>query len=222
MGQYPWTSTQNEDSPTTAAPNVDQSVQPGSTAFVDGVQQAPAASRGLPELQSQQGRPQASGDGPSYSDQQRSLLMQYQGLVSQAHPQNPLFGNSQFALNHPRMAGAIGNAFLAASMIKPSQTIGEGISNVASGMLGVADYHRQQALDVASQPQQMLDAHNKSVMDLQTHMAQIANYNSEAQARVHTNAKADADAALANRKPGEPQPDAEAQKLDMWKTAAGV
>jgi hypothetical protein len=152
-------------------------------------------------------------------------MQQYQAQAKMAYPQNPLFGNDKFATSHPRMAGALGNAFLAASMIKPQATIGGNISEVAGAMLGVSAYHRQQALDQATMPQKWMQERMASQLGSQKTLGEISNANSLNQTRQSEEALRQSTIAnqaseIANRRPV--QPDPEAQKLALAQKAAGV
>jgi hypothetical protein len=100
----------------------------------------------------------------------QDLIAPCQEMARKAYPSNILFGNSGFAQNHPRLAGALSNAFLAASMTKPGMTPGENISNVASGVLGASQASRQQLMKQQMMPYEMLApqiALQKNLADIQ-------------------------------------------------------
>lgn len=87
----------------------------------------------------------------------QSMIAPYQTMAQKAFPTNPIFGNDAFQAAHPRVAGAISNFLLAASMTKPGMTVGENISNAAGGILGARQFGREQQLRQAMFPYQMLN-----------------------------------------------------------------
>lgn len=128
-----------------------------------------------------------------YLSQQQALLSKYQAMAQRAYPSNPLFGNSAFAQNHPGIAGALGNAFLTASMIRPGRTVGESISNVAGGLIGANQWQAQQALRQQMMPIEMMNQNlgmQKNIADINELNARSQYYGQEGAWRASEIAKA--------------------------------
>ena len=82
-------------------------------------------------------------------DQLQSYQNYFQSQANQMFPQNPVFGNSQFAVNHPRAAQAISNILLAGSQARAGMTIGDSIGVASRMSLAPSEYQQQAARERA-------------------------------------------------------------------------
>jgi len=144
------------------------------------------------------------------------MLDQYRQMAQRAYPTNQMFGNTQFGQNHPRLAGAINNAFMAAAMTKPGMTIGENISNVAGGVLGARQAQREQLLRQQMLPYQMIAPQ----MEMQKTSAEIANLLSEPAWRHSMEERNQAMSEWYARRVQ--QPNSEEQRMGLAASMAGI
>jgi hypothetical protein len=86
----------------------------------------------------------------------QAMMTQYQQMAQKLYPSNPLFGNSQFAQNHPRLAGALSGGIMAAANTHSGMTIGDNIAAVAQGVMAPQMYAHQQAMQQMMFPYEMM------------------------------------------------------------------
>jgi len=107
--------------------------------------------------QPQQGQAPWSGD---YSARLNEMLAPYQQMAQQFQsPYATMRPNSWIAQNHPQLAQKLDNAFLTMGMTPDSQGpegVGGGISRTMQGLIGAQQFHRQQMMQNAMLPYQMM------------------------------------------------------------------
>lgn len=122
---------------------------------------------------------------PSSLEEELSYLLSPMGLQLPPRKQNvvlPEPGTPNFFGRHPRLAGAIESGLMAAATTPSSQTIGEGISNVAGSLLRVPQMRQQMQIDALIAPLQMagqVGNLRKLRNDQQLTTSRIANENAQ-------------------------------------------
>lgn len=96
-----------------------------------------------------------------YSGQLNEMLAPYQEAAKKlTSPYATMSQDSWLVQNHPKLAGVLDNAFLTAGMVPSPQGpegVGGGISRTMQGLIGAKQFHRNQALQAAMLPYQMLE-----------------------------------------------------------------
>src|SRR5208282_575951 len=115
-----------------------------------------------------------------YSSQLNSMLAPYQSAVQRLQTPYPMLGGTggQFASDHPLLAGSLNRGMMNMAFTPGPQGpegVGGGISRAMQGVLGANQYQRQQMLQSAMLPYQMLQPRLQA-MDT---MAQIGSRQSE-------------------------------------------
>lgn len=111
----------------------------------------------------QQNTNQPSGQfsgGGDFSGSLNDILAPYQQMAQQFQsPYATMKPNSWLAQNHPQIAGVLDNAFLGGAMTPGPQGpegVGGGISRAMQGMVGTQQFRRQQMMQNAMLPFQMM------------------------------------------------------------------
>lgn len=100
--------------------------------------------------------PQAAPDSENDTDRLQAMLAPYQVEAQRLFGGNPVFGNSPFATNHPRLAGLLSNTLIAASHMGSGKTTAENIGIGAKEALAPMELARQRAIQQQMFPMQML------------------------------------------------------------------
>lgn len=92
----------------------------------------------------------------------RDLMEMLAPLFDQATRMNDIEGSDnllfpkRFSKKHPRIASMVEGAVLGAALTKPSQTPGEGISNVAQAILGIPEFKKNKQMQKILAPLGMI------------------------------------------------------------------
>ena len=115
-----------------------------------------------------------------FTPQMNQMLAPYQQMASQFQsPYATMSKNSWLAQNHPQLAGILDNAFLGGAMTPGPQGpegVGGGISRAMQGLVGANQFRRQQMMQGAMLPFQMM----MPQLQAQDMMAQTAARGSQA------------------------------------------
>lgn len=95
-------------------------------------------------------------DSENDTDRLQAMLAPYQVEAQRLFGGNPVFGNSPFATNHPRLAGLLSNTLIAASHMGSGKTTAENIGIGAKEALAPMELARQRAIQQQMFPMQML------------------------------------------------------------------
>lgn len=116
-----------------------------------------------------------------YSGRLNEMLAPYQAAASKlTSPYATMSPDSWLPQSHPKLASTLDNAFLTMAMTPSPQGpegAGGGISRTMQGLVGARQFHRNQALEAAMLPYQMLEPRLKmedtiAQMDLRSKQAQ--------------------------------------------------
>jgi len=147
--------------------------------------------------------PQTPSAQPNNNDmmaQYQSMLAPYQQRAQQIFGGNPVFGNSDFAQNHPTAAHVFSNLLLAASKAQPGATPADSIRIAAQMALTPREAGIQQQLNLARAPGELMAPE----LQLLQHLSQMRYQNSEvgrnqAMSDYYSGAKSDLATAQAGR-----------------------
>jgi len=168
-------------------------------------------------------QPQQPNWNQDYSSQLDQMIAPYRQMAQQTYsPYATMSPNSWLARNHPGLAGHLDNMLLTLGSMGPTgATAGENISNVARGLTGAQQWHRQNMLQASMLPYEMA----KPQLAMEDQMAQMRQRQAMTQADL---ARIPVDQSIQLRNIGayekymNPQPNAEQQKMHLAGVASGA